>query len=165
RGGGHSDLARTWRVLLLLAAGATLMMLKPSGVLWEGLPKLRFVQFPWRWMSIVALGFVWLPAAGIRQPPRRAGWLVATFLVLAANGVVFVRSTWWDADDVPTLQYQMDHGLGFEGTDEYDPIGDDHYNLPAKGAQPPATILSASPGTPEPAARVFVQRWTAEQRW
>ena len=88
-----------------------------------------------------------------------------TIAVLAATGIFFVRNTWWDADDVPTLQFTIAHGQGFEGTDEYDPVGDDHYNLPTKIPQPRAVILSVRDGLPVPdAASVFVERWTAEEK-
>jgi hypothetical protein len=165
RKGLPSEEAKMWRVLLLLAAAATLMMLKFSAILWDLLPNLRFVQFPWRWMSILAVPFTWFLAAAITKPRRLWIWRSATIAVLAATGIFFVRNTWWDADDVPTLQFTIDHGQGFEGTDEYDPIGDDHYNLPTKGPQPQAVILPVRNGLPVPdLTRFFVERWTAEER-
>ena len=63
-----SEEHKMWRALLLLAAAATLMMLKSTAILWDVLPKLRFVQFPWRWMSILAMPFAWFLAA---QPRGR----------------------------------------------------------------------------------------------
>jgi hypothetical protein len=168
RGAGEdliSEDAKMWRVLLLLAAAATLMMLKSTAILWDVLPKLRFVQFPWRWMSILAVTFAWFLAAATTKPRYRWIWMSTTIAVLAATGIFFVRNTWWDADDVPSLEFTIEHGRGFEGTDEYDPVGDDHYNLPTKGPQPQAVILPVRDGLPVPdGTRVFVERWTAEER-
>jgi hypothetical protein len=160
-----ADVIKTWRVLLLLAAAATLMMLKPTAILWNLLPKLRFVQFPWRWMSILAVAFAWFLAAAISRSRQRWLWIGTMVILLSAAGTFFVRNTWWDSDDVLSLQFGMNHGQGFEGTDEYDPVGDDHYNLPIKSPPPPAAIIASHDGAPVPkAARVEVERWTAEER-
>src|SRR5271154_3270337 len=45
----------TWKILLIIGAAASIFTLPLTAFLWDFLPKLRFVQFPWRWMSIVAL--------------------------------------------------------------------------------------------------------------
>jgi len=57
----------------------------------------------------------------------------------------------------------MRNGKGFEGTDEYDPVGDDRTDLPQK--QPRAMLL-AIPTDPEAYkdARVSIEKWSAEHR-
>jgi hypothetical protein len=152
-----------WRALLILALVSTVLMLRPSAPLWEVLPKLRFVQFPWRWMSILAVPFACFLAAAARG--RRSGWLWITGVtaVLVASGWFFVRQTWWDTDDIPTLQAGVAHGGGFEGADEYDPLGDDHYNLPDKAPQ--VQVLANDDASKATAnARLDVQRWTANEK-
>jgi len=158
------DRSRVWRVLLLLAAVATVMMLRPTAILWDLLPKLRFVQFPWRWMSILAVAFAWFVGAAAAKSRLRFVWIAATVTVLFAAGVFFVRNTWWDSDDVPSLQFGMTHGQGFEGTDEYDPVGDDHYNLPTKTPQAAITLLPKDAWPTQVGAKGIVERWTAEER-
>jgi hypothetical protein len=152
---------RVWRALLLVAAVATAMMLRPTAILWAVLPKLRFVQFPWRWMSILSVPFAYFLAAAIVK--RRFRWIcIGSMLVtLAVMAIFFVRATWWDSDDVSTLRAGIAAGIGFDGVDEYDPVGDDHYNLPAK--EQPARILadSSSAGA---GATILVERWTATEK-
>lgn len=161
---GHTSkavLEQVWRALLLLDAVAVLLMLRPSSLLWQWFPKLRFVQFPWRWMSILAVPFAYFLAAAVAKRRFRWIWLGAVLVVLSAMATFFVRTTWWDSDDVDTLRAGVAAGAGFDGVDEYDPLGDDHYNLPAKAAQ--AAIVAdfsdaAAGGT------ILVQHWTVTEK-
>ncbi len=157
------EVKKVWHALLLLSAAATILMLRPSLLLWELLPKLQFVQFPWRWMGILALPYAYFGAAAITR--RRIGriWAVIVLIATVGAGWFMVHKTWWDADDIPSLQEAIASGQGFEGTDEYDPKGDDRYNLQAKA--PAARILRTEGSNGKaPAAKVDIQRWTAEQR-
>jgi hypothetical protein len=154
---------KLWCVLLVVASAATVMMLRPSSILWQILPKLRFVQFPWRWMSILALPFAYFLGAVVSRARFRWVWIAVVIVVLAGTGVFFVRHTWWDADDVATLQAGVENGGGFDGTDEYDPAGDDHYNLPAKAPQAQLLPPDASSSVPT-AASVSVDRWRTETK-
>ena len=83
--------------LLIVAAAATLLMLPLTLSLWNHLPKLRFVQFPWRWMSMVALVACCFLALVIE---KRRGWLwFAALLALSVPlGSFLVDNTWWDED-------------------------------------------------------------------
>src|SRR5277367_795676 len=95
---------KVWRAFLLLAAVATLLMLRPTSILWVVLPKLRFVQFPWRWMSIVGVPFSYFLAAATAKSRFRWVWVSSVLIVLIAGATFFVRATWWDSDDVATLR-------------------------------------------------------------
>ena len=153
---------KLWIALVLLGGTATVLMLRLSLFAWEVLPKLRFVQFPWRWMSILALPFTVFLACVVAR--RRSGWLwaLAVISLLIAAGRFLVHQTWWDPDDIPTLQASIAAGEGFDGTDEYDPVGDDHYNLPTK--MPRTRILSPKEVTKDSTTQIYFDRWTAEER-
>ena len=153
---------QVWRCLLLLAAMATVLMLRPTLILWEILPKLRFIQFPWRWMSILSVSFAYFVAAAVAKPRFRWIWVGAMLVLLGGMATFFVRTTWWDSDDVATLAAGIAAGSGFDGVDEYDPVGDDHYNLPAKAPQ--AKILPAEDSAAVGGAAILVQRWLANQK-
>jgi len=152
-----------WQSLIVLGAAATLLMLRPSAILWEYLPELRFVQFPWRWMGILALAYACFGAAAVA--PRRVAWIwcVVVILAMAGTATFLVRKAWWDSDDIPSLQEAISSGKGFDGTDEYDPAGDDHSNLPAKA--PPVLLLPVEGGEARAAkAEIHIARWTAEEK-
>ena len=157
---------KIWSAFLLLTAVATVLMLRFTSILWLLVPKLRFVQFPWRWMSILTVPFIYFLAATVAR--RRFRWLciAATLGLLASTGVYLVQHTWWDDEDFSTLRAAVDCGDGFDGTDEYDPIGDDHYNLPQHA--PVAQLLRLTDDTEapdsqsHPNSKVVVDRWTAK---
>jgi hypothetical protein len=143
-------------------------MLRFTSTLWHVLPKLRFVQFPWRWMSILTIPFVYFLASAFARPRFRWLVIVATSALLASTGIFLVRHTWWDDEEFATLHAAIADGEGFDGTDEYDPIGDDHYNLPQKASR--ASLLPFDPEAdlPDPQAlsnsKVVIDRWDAEEK-
>jgi hypothetical protein len=153
---------RVWGALLVVGTAAALLMFRITIPLWNHLPKLRFVQFPWRWMSIIALIFVVFAAA---VAEKRGGWLlsVAVVLVSVPLGHFLVSNGWWDTDEMPTQYAAIERGTGFDGTDEYDPLGDDHLDLPV--GVPLARILPEGAGNAAaPDARVKIVKWTTEKK-
>ena len=157
------DRKKLWLTLLLISAAASLMMVRVTSILWDVLPKLRFVQFPWRWMSILAVPWVLFLAAACGR--RKLGWLWGgvALALLAGTGAYLVKHTWWDAEDIPTLRAGIAEERGFDGTDEYDPLGDDHYNAPEKA--PRIKVLPTEQGQGATSnALIRVQRWTAEEK-
>ena len=161
-GGQREGARRMWGGLLILAAGASLLTFRFTNILWMHLPKLRFVQFPWRWMSIIALIYACFVAA---VAEKRRGWLapLVIFVLSAPLAMNLIDNGWWDPDEMPTQQAAVTSGTGFDGTDEYDPIGDDHLDLP-QGA-PLARVLSdTSPPTPATNAELKILSWNTENK-
>ncbi len=68
-----------WGTLVALSVTAAFLMLRISNILWLLLPKLRFVQFPWRWMSILAIPFAVFISAAIVQI-RARGYSAAAMI-------------------------------------------------------------------------------------
>src|SRR6202035_1062346 len=158
-----------WSALMALSVTAAILMNRISNIFWIVLPKLRFVQFPWRWMSILAIPFACFISAAIVQKRMRgyrmASTTAALLAILACAGAYMVRHTWWDSEDVPVLLQALQNDAGFEGVDEYDPLGDDHSSLPEKSKS--ITLVPAVSEDRDGAksdAEVTVQRWTAERK-
>jgi hypothetical protein len=164
-----TDRRQLWNAFVLLAAVATVLMLRPSSVVWQLLPKLRFVQFPWRWMSILTIPFVYFLAAAFSRQRFRWLWIIAVAALITGTRVYLTQHTWWDNEEFSSLRANIASVEGFNGTDEYDPIGDDHYNLPARApraqALPPEENAN---GQTENAAAAppttVVERWTPENK-
>jgi hypothetical protein len=171
-----------WWMLLALAAASAFLMFPPSLFLWQHLPKLRFVQFPWRWLVPLDVAFAFFIAAMLQTPAkRRLGW-TAILLCTGALGTALVKDAWWDSEDIPVLIAAIHSQRGYEGTDEYQPLGCDRYQLPG---QPPASAdhddtlnseeLAVTPApdisiadpdlgalTPIKDTDAHINRWTAE---
>jgi hypothetical protein len=157
-----------WGTLVALSVTAAFLMLRISNILWEALPKLRFVQFPWRWMSILAIPFaVFISAALVQKPARRysaAAMIAAVLAILACTATYMVRHTWWDSEDVPVLLEALQNNEGFEGVDEYDPLGDDHSLLPEKLERVMVVPTPEAEAELKSPTEITVQRWTAEKK-
>jgi hypothetical protein len=141
---------RWWLVITLLPLAILLLQLPISLPVWNLLPKLRFLQFPWRWLVCLEAPMGILVAAAI-WPARR--WTRVAVVVLCA--VVLVGATAFtarsfyqvcdDEDSVPGMLTAYHSGAGFVGTDEYAPLGADN-TLAASGL--PAACLVSDPTTP-----------------
>ena len=143
-----------WMALTIWASACAVLMFPFSLFLWNVLPKMEFMQFPWRWLLCLSMVFVLLVTAGLTR-----WWMRACVCVLSVIVVVVawhrVQSPWWDtAADLREMQDNMYTGVGYEGTDEYTPLG----------ADPGSIDKDARKVTVEGAARaeIRVQRWDAE---
>ena len=164
-----------WWMLLAIAAVSSFLMFAPSEIFWRFLPKLQFVQFPWRWLDALSVAFAFFAAAALgRSQKQWMSWL-AILAVLGATATAIASDAWWDSADASTLADWIHSGLGYEGTDEYAPSGCDRYQLPGVTAdsedppsQPIPQFSKVDPDSDEivPAAgmRVHIERWSPEQR-
>lgn len=112
-----------WKALALWAVACSLLMLPISLLIWNLLPKLRFMQFPWRWLLCLSLIFTLFVTAGFRRWWMRcAAYLLSIVVIILAWG--YIQAPWWDtAADLREMQDNVVTGVGYEGTDEYTPIG------------------------------------------
>jgi hypothetical protein len=155
-------------------------MLPWSLPLWRHLPELAFLQFPWRWLGPIGVAFAFFTSAAIgslrTQPGRRIA-TAALLMALAITAVLIARSTWWNSDDAALIAGEIKSGHGYEGVDEYQPVGDDRTDLP--NATPDATELLDVPATPSiegfdsgvakpvplpSGAKIDLKQWTNEHK-
>jgi hypothetical protein len=126
---GTAATQRPWMLFSAWGAASVILMLPVSNLLWQHLPKLRFVQLPFRWLLCMnaALAML-LPIAAKRWTSR----LLASAVLLAAVIVAGYRTQrpWWDtASGIQEMTSALADGTGYEGTDEYVPAGADAYEL------------------------------------
>ncbi len=114
-----------WTGLTGWAAACCLLMFPVTALLWRFLPKLEFMQFPWRWMLCLSMIFSIFVTASLRRWWMRLAVLAVGILVIA-GAWHRIQSPWWDnAADLREMQDNMADRVGYEGTDEYTPVGAD----------------------------------------
>lgn len=147
---------KLWPYLSVWSILSIALMLKPTIALWDHLPELRFVQFPWRWLLCLSVPFAFAASVAFRRWWKR-GLVCAISLAVVLVVWHRVQVPWWDntADIQEMLDNQQDQ-IGNEGTDEYVPAGADPYEI-----NKDAPFVQFD-GTGE--AHVVVQRWLAEKR-
>jgi hypothetical protein len=120
-----------WIALIALAVLSTVIMLPVTGSILQYLPKMRFVQFPWRWLIVLGISFSFFLGSAITISRRKMVIAVVYLLILAAERTVLTtRFAWWDSEDVGQTIAAIQTGTGYEGTEEYGPRLGDPSNLP-----------------------------------
>jgi hypothetical protein len=121
-----------WSPLALIPVVVLLLQFSFSRPLWNLLPKLRFLQFPWRWLLVVEVPMaifisaaLWPRGNGLR---RRVVFSLASAMVfvgLTAFAGRFLFQMPYPEDTVPGMLNVLQAGKGYSGMDEYEPIGGD----------------------------------------
>jgi hypothetical protein len=148
---------RRWSGLALWSAACAALMFPVTNVLWRVLPKLQFMQFPWRWLLCLSLCCSLFVAMGISRWWQRVAVYFAMLAVLLIAGWRF-QPPWWDhAADMREMQDNMATGAGYEGVDEYTPVGADPSAL-TQDDTGKVRIARAVPGV------VHVESWKPESK-
>jgi hypothetical protein len=120
---------RVWYVLVTWTATCAVLMLPITNPLWTILPKLRFIQFPWRWLLCLGVPFAVFTVAGFRRWTARVAIYLAMLCVIGFAWRHF-QVPWWDnPDDLREMQDNVATSAGYDGTDEYVPVGADPFNV------------------------------------
>ena len=118
---------RSWWIPLALIPLAVLVLQFPISLpIWNSLPKLRFLQFPWRWLVVLEAPMAVFFAAAVWPNRRRLRNVVvalcaAMFLATTAVSLFTFHQPCDLEDKVAGMLRAYRTGLGFEGTDEYAP--------------------------------------------
>ena len=112
---------------LLVASIATFMITPLSTFLWETLPLLSFTQFPWRFLSVLALGVAGL-TAGVVYLPGRQYVAPLTIVILLTGNLLGLETTHLQVSDTDVsgealAQYEWFTGnIGTTVSAEYLPV-------------------------------------------
>jgi hypothetical protein len=141
--GWRSESRNRWLLLTFWGGAAAFVMISLTNPLWQHLPKLRFVQLPWRWLLCLNAVLALLLTMATRRWSLRwlgAGILLSVVLVAGYR----IQPPWWDmAADIAEMSDAITDGTGYEGSDEYVPAGADPYEL--NKDQPPVVDSSGRP--------------------
>jgi 6-pyruvoyl-tetrahydropterin synthase related domain len=120
-----------WALLGLIPVVVLLLQLPISDPVWRALPELRFLQFPWRWLVVLEAPMAIFFAAAVWAESRWRRAVVyvvcgAAFLSAAGIATVSLFQGCDSEDAVGGMLDDYNAGTGFEGTDEYAPVGADN---------------------------------------
>jgi len=153
---GKLPLGRRWWIPLALIPVAILFLQFPFSLpIWNLLPKLRFLQFPWRWLVTLEAPMAIFFAAAVwsRESARRRIALAVILALFVVSALAFTTRYFFQAcDDEDAVSSMVDvygGGAGFVGTDEYAPPGSDD-TLVASGLAAGCLTLDASTALGEP---------------
>jgi hypothetical protein len=129
RGASAAPDRMPWMLLATWGAGSALLMLSVTNALWQHLPKLRFVQLPFRWLLCLNAALAVLLVMAAQRRTSRSLLFAAVLAAMIFAGYR-VRPPWWDtAADIREMSNAVADGSGYEGIDDYVPAGDDAYEL------------------------------------
>jgi hypothetical protein len=125
---------RWWIPLALIPIAVLFLQLPISLTLWNLLPKLRFLQFPWRWLVVLEAPMAVFFAAAVWPRVASPRWVriaVSTTCSALFLGSTAIAATYFfqpcdDEDAVAPMVKVYRSGAGFEGVYEYAPIGADN---------------------------------------
>jgi hypothetical protein len=150
--------------LWTLGIASILLMFPWATWFWRHVPELEFVQFPWRWLMSLAVAAIFFFCAAIASIRRRwIAWLAAAIFLVALAGWM-ATNNWWDDQDAPFVADSIASGTGYQGTDEYQPLGCDRTDLPdsaqhASLIDPQTKNVITGEGT-----RLHIEAWGAERK-
>jgi hypothetical protein len=147
---------KVFPVIAIWGGAAGVLMFSFTSLLWNHAPQLKFVQLPWRWLLCLNIALVLMVAMGWQRWWVR---LLGYAAMLAVLAFVWhrVQPPWWDtAVEIGKMHDGVVAGPGYEGSDEYVPVGADPYDVDANARR--ATL--AGPGT----AHIRVMAWDAREK-
>jgi hypothetical protein len=139
-----------WTPLVALGALIVALQFRFSDLLWRHLPELRYLQFPWRWLLVLAVVCAALAGLAVwgEQTTRRGIAVRGVLVLLLVCALALLSSVlFWqpcDEEDNIAAQIATFHGTGFEGTDEYTPSGADNSDI--QHGLPSIRLLSSASG-------------------
>jgi hypothetical protein len=124
-----------WILLAIIPAAILFLQFPVSHPVWIALPKLRFVQFPWRWLVALEapMGIFFAAAVWPLRRLRQIGLAVVcatlfTGATLIANRLFMQPCE--PEDSISGMLRVYASGAGFDGTDEYEPPNADDSLVP-----------------------------------
>jgi hypothetical protein len=128
-GGGKLLDASLWMLISAWGVATALMMVPITNWMWQHLPKLRFVQLPFRWLLCMNAALAVLLALAARRWISRLLTCTALLATLLIAGQL-TQPPWWDnSADIREMVDFIESGTGYEGVDEYVPAGADASEL------------------------------------
>jgi hypothetical protein len=155
-----------WRSLAALGAISVFMMFPPSMVLYRILPEMRYVEFPWRWLSPLCVVGAFLVASALAEVQRTWIALAAVALIVTAGGAAIIYTANWDSSNYLEGLVADAHsptGYPIRFGDWSNPLGSQLSKLD-NAAPLVATANLEAENQFEPDPQIQIEQWRGERK-
>ncbi|HYX29819.1 MAG TPA: hypothetical protein VE863_14865 [Pyrinomonadaceae bacterium] len=153
----------SWWLVIALSVACVFLMLPPSSFLWTHLPRLRFMQFPWRWLLLLGFAFAILTAAV--KGRKRYLWSLTVLLFIGVSAVAIAADADWSTDDLTDALNEISAGRGYDGIDGFQPRGAKTEDLDEESPLIGEVDEDGDIDTPDPEnVKVDIVSWAPERR-
>jgi hypothetical protein len=139
---------------------AVVMMFRFSSVLWS-LPKMQFVQFPWRWLLVLNLALCLVGMLALTIARTKWLWVALVILFFGFTERDVIRQASWGRRSVAEM-YWSTSANGYRGAKEYLPH--EVHLPPTPYLLPSATLAELKCEIPCAPEAVQVLRWSEEEK-
>lgn len=158
-----------WRLLTVLGGVSAFLLFRPSSILWNILPELRYVAYPWRWLSPLCVAGAVLTSSAVGQTRRRAALWVTVAFAIGAIGAGIVHSVRWDSQHrhLKDLTAATHSGAGYKLREDFAwfcPLGSHPSKLPELA---PVIVSADSQDEKEispQGVQIHVDLWSPERK-
>ncbi|HJX01463.1 MAG TPA: hypothetical protein VJ453_14915, partial [Terriglobales bacterium] len=143
-----------------IGLAAALMMFRISSPLWS-LPKMQFVQFPWRWMLVLNLALCLTGMLALTKARMKWVWAVLIVAFLGFTERHVIRQATWGKRSVAEIYWSTSQD-GYRGAKEYLPH--EVHLPPTPYLLPNAPIAELKCEIPCSADSIKVTHWAEEEK-
>ena len=157
--------------LLAMAILSIVFMLQPTGYPLQFLPKIQYLQFPWRWLALLGISFAAFFGGAIVLARRRVAISLIYLIILAGTGAAICKYfAKWDptSEEIRTAYASIQNGKGYDGVVEYRPDFGEEADLPVSARHvellPPGIDRLPTPLPESMKGTVSIESWLAQNR-
>ena len=156
----QNDSRRWFEGFAALGILAAAMMFRFSSVLWS-LPKMQFVQFPWRWLLVLNLALCLVGMLALSMARTKWLWVALIIFLFAFTERDVIRQASWGRRSVAEMFWSTSPD-GYRGAKEYLPH--EVHLPPTPYVLPSATLAELSCEIPCAPESMRLLRWSEEEK-
>jgi hypothetical protein len=119
--------------LVSLAILSIAFMVQPTGYPLQFLPKIQYLQFPWRWLMVLGISFPAFFGGAIVRARQRVAISLIYLVILAGTGTTIFKyfgKVDPTSDEIRLADAWIKNGKGYDGVVEYRPDFGEEADLP-----------------------------------